>query len=78
MFFGWAIALTVLYVCGVYWCYEVIGRLREDLKELREPDENVRKAAIIIIWFITVAIAVILVISTKIIITRFIEFVRGM
>ena len=48
----------VLFAVGVYWCYEVIGRWREDVKELREVDEPARKAGIIVVWAITVVIAI--------------------
>ena len=78
LYSGWAFALTALFVFGVYWCYEVIQRFSQDLEEFREPNQNVRKADIIIVWFITVVIAVILLISTVVIITGVTEFVRGM
>jgi len=47
----------VLIAAGVYWCYVVIKRLPEDLKEFGEIDDNYRRAAIVIIWFLTALIA---------------------
>jgi amino acid transporter len=73
----WALALTVLFVLGVYWCCEVARRFREDLQELSEVKEAPRKTGIIIVWIITVVIAVILIISTVVIICRFAKFVLG-
>lgn len=49
---------VVLFALGVYWCYKVIERWREDLEELREVEETARKAGIIIIWAVTVVIAI--------------------
>ena len=48
----------LLFALGAYWCYEVFGRWRKDLEELREIDEPARKAAIIIVWAITAVIAI--------------------
>jgi len=73
----WALALTALFVLGVYFCFEVARRFRDDLQELREVKEAPRKAGIIIVWVITVVIAVILIISTVVIIVRFNKFVLG-
>ena len=55
--FGQLIRIA-FFAVGVYWCYEVIGRWREDVKELREVDEPARKAGIIVVWAITVVIAI--------------------
>jgi heme/copper-type cytochrome/quinol oxidase subunit 2 len=74
----WALALTALFVLGVYWCCEVVCRFREDLQELREVKEAPRKAGIIIVWVVTVVIAVILIISFVVIIGRFTGFVLGL
>ncbi len=55
------LALAGLYILGVLWCYEIIGRFRQDVQELREVKEFTRKAAIIFIWAITVVIAIVLI-----------------
>jgi len=55
------LALAGLYILGLWWCYEVIGRFREDVKEIRELKGVTRKAAIIFIWAITVIIAIVLI-----------------
>jgi hypothetical protein len=49
-----------LWAFGVYWCYEVISRFREDLSELSEVEEKTRKAVIIGIWCVTIIIMIFL------------------
>jgi len=53
--------ICALYILGAWWCYEVIARWRDDVKELREVKEITRKAVIIIVWGITIVIAILLV-----------------
>lgn len=71
-----AFALVGLYILGVWWCYEVIGRFREDIHEIRELKEITRKAAIIFIWAITVIIAIVLIVFSFVIIKNLFSFVR--
>lgn len=49
---------ALLFALGVYWCYVVVKRFPDDLQELREIPEKIRKGTIIFIWFITVIIAI--------------------
>ncbi len=49
---------AILFVAGVWWCKEVLGRWRDDVEELREVEEMPRKAVIVIIWLLTIVIAV--------------------
>ena len=44
---------------GVYWCYVVIKRLPEDIQDLREADDNYRKMAIVVVWILTVLVAIV-------------------
>jgi len=60
MFLLRPLALAALYIFGVYWCYVVIRRFRDDIQELREKG-IARKVAIIFVWLITVPIAILLV-----------------
>jgi hypothetical protein len=48
------------YIACAYWCYEVVARGRDDLTELREAKETGRKIGIIIVWAITIMIAIFL------------------
>ncbi len=58
MYFSFGLLINaVLLALGLYWCYEVLGRWRSDLEELREVDDKYRKAAILGIWAATVVIA---------------------
>ena len=72
----YAFALVGLYILGLWWCYEVIGRFREDIQEIRELKEITRKAAIIFIWAITVIIAIVLIVYSFVIIKNLFSFVR--
>lgn len=49
---------VLLFALGVYWCYVVVKRFPDDLQELREIPDKIRKGTIIFIWFITVIIAI--------------------
>ncbi len=74
MFHGFA--LVGLYILGLLWCYEVIGRFREDIQEIRELKEITRKSAVIFIWAITVIIAIVLIVFSFVIIKNLFSFVR--
>jgi hypothetical protein len=67
-----------LWAAGVVWCCEIIGRWREDLKELREVDEPGRKAGIIIVWAITIVIAVAVIWAAIIVLARIISGLPGL
>ena len=69
-------ALVGLYILGVLWCYEIIGRFRQDVQELRELKEFTRKAAIIFIWAITVLIAIVLIKYSFVMIKELVLFVH--
>ncbi len=51
----WRIALLVL---GMMWCEEVIKRFGKDLKEMRGNNDTTTKGVIVIIWVLTLIIAV--------------------
>ena len=70
------LALAALYILGLWWCYKVIGRFREDVKEIRELKEIARRAAIIFIWAITAIIAIVLIVYGFVIIKKLILFFR--
>lgn len=67
-------AMAGLYILGVLWCYEVICRFRQDVQELIELKEFTRKAAIILIWAITVVIAIVLIKYSVVMIKELISF----
>ncbi len=69
-------AMAGLYILGVLWCYEIIGRFRQDVQELRELKEFSRKAAIIFIWIITVIIGILLIRYSVVIIKGLISLVH--
>lgn len=56
-----AFALFLVFLFGGYWCYVVIARLRNDIKELRENSEPGTKSSIIVVWIISAMIAMVLV-----------------
>ena len=69
MFFLWPLAWAILYIFGVYWCYVVIRRLRDDIQELREKG-IARKIAVIFVWLITVPITIAMFVFAFVIIGR--------
>ncbi|MBN1359695.1 MAG: hypothetical protein JW993_03835 [Sedimentisphaerales bacterium] len=50
-------ASLAAFIFGCYWCYAIIVRIPEDVRELRETTEVATKIGIAIIWAITVIIA---------------------
>jgi len=67
-----------LWAFGVYWCIEIIRRFQEDVRELREVKQAVRRAAILFVWFITVLIALAIVYFTKPVLAEIFNAVRDM
>lgn len=49
-----AFAIAAIYIFGLWWCYEVITRFRQDLKEIFELKEVTRTVVIIFVWIITI------------------------
>jgi uncharacterized membrane protein len=58
--FGGAV-VVFMFIFGVYWCYVVLARLPEDVRELRETNEIASKIGIIVVWVITAIIAIVLI-----------------
>ncbi len=48
---------AVLFAVGVYWCYEMFGRWRSDLADLRDLDDSLQKLVILGLWLVTLVIA---------------------
>ncbi len=58
MFLSYGMLLNVvLFGLGVYWCYEMFGRWRSDLTELRELDDSLEKLVIVGLWLVTFVVA---------------------
>ncbi len=64
---------VLLFALGVYWCYVVVKRFPDDLQELREIPDKIRKGTIIFIWFITIIIAIAIVLLSLPLIIRTIK-----
>jgi uncharacterized membrane protein SpoIIM required for sporulation len=56
-----ALAIAAIYIFGLWWCYKVITRFRQDLREIFELKEVTRTVVIIFIWIITIPIMLALV-----------------
>jgi hypothetical protein len=57
---GWFGAAVVL-ALGFYWCYAVMSRWREDLQEFREIKDSARRVGILVVWAMTILLALALV-----------------
>ena len=66
MFLWQPIALAVAYAFGVYWCYEVIRRFPDDIREFRDVKEGARRFAIIFVWVVTAVIALVLICAGRV------------
>lgn len=79
MFLDFGILINaVLLALGVYWCYEVFGRWRSDLADLRELDDKLQKAVIIGLWLITLVIAILVVNFAIGVIANIVEGIRSL
>ncbi len=52
---------AILLVAGLWWCKEVFERWRDDVAELKESDDNVRKCVVLFFWLFTLTIIVLIV-----------------
>jgi len=68
----YALAIAAIYIFGLLWCYQVITRFRQDLREIFDLKEITRTAVIIFIWIITIPIMLSLTIYGFVLIKRFI------
>lgn len=75
MWYG-ALAIAAIYIFGLWWCYEVITRFRQDLREIFELKEVTRILVIIFIWIITIPIMLGVIIYGYVLISRLLWFVR--
>jgi hypothetical protein len=66
-------AIAAVYVLGLWWCYEVICRFRDDVQEIRQCDETVRRVVIVGIWAVTVLIAIPLVLYGYVVVVRLVS-----
>ncbi len=78
MFLDFGLLLNLaLFAIGAYWCYEMFGRWRSDLADLRDLDDNLQKVVIIGLWLITFVIAALVVNFAFGVIANIIEGVRS-
>ena len=74
----WAAAIAAMYILGLWWCYEVIRRFPDDLREIFELKETGRTFAIIFVWVITVPLAFGVIIYGFVLVKRLIWLVSTM
>ena len=70
----WAAAIAGLYVLGLWWCYEVIRRFPDDLREIFEQRETARTFAIIFVWIVTVPLSLGIIAYGVVLISRLASF----
>ena len=79
MYFSFGMIINaVLLALGIYWCYEMLGRWRSDLDELRTVDDNMARAVIIGLWAITAVIAFFVINSAVGLIASLTSGIRGL
>lgn len=71
-----ALAIAAIYIFGLWWCYQVITRFRQDLRKIFELKEVTRTAVIIFIWIITIPIMLSLTLYGLVLIKRLIWFIE--
>ena len=65
------VADAVLFALGLYWCREMARRWRRDLSEFRRARDTSDRAAIGIVWALTVLIAVAMLNAVLALLARF-------
>ncbi len=71
-----AFAIASLYIFGCWWCYEVIRRFPQDIKEIFQDKQVARIIAIIIVWILTILVALALILYGYILVRNLISFVQ--
>jgi hypothetical protein len=71
-----SMALVSAYILGIWWCYEVIRRFPQDVKEIFQLKQIARTVAMIFVWAITVPIALVLIVYGFVVMHQLISFVR--
>jgi len=72
----WAAAVASLYILGLWWCFVVVRRFPEDVREIIELKEVTRTIVIVFIWLITAPLAIGLAAYGFVLISRLVLFVR--
>ncbi len=72
----WAAAVASLYIFGLWWCFVVVRRFPEDVREIIELKEVTRTIVIVFIWLITAPLAIGLAAYGFVLISRLVLFVR--
>ena len=67
-------AVAALYILGVSWCYLVVRRFPQDVQEIRELRQTIRTFAIVLVWAITVIIAIVLILYSFVMIRELTAF----
>jgi hypothetical protein len=73
-----ALAIAAAYILGLWWCYEVICRFPQNVKEIFQLKQVTRTIAIIFVWIITVPLALALIFYGFVIMSRLVWFVQTM
>ncbi len=47
---------SILLVAGLFWCKEVFERWQDDVAELKQSEDRVKKGVIVFIWLLTLVI----------------------
>ena len=71
-----ALAIVSLYIFGCWWCYEVIHRFPQDVKEIFQLKQVARTIAIIIVWVLTILIALALILYGIVLVRNLISFAQ--
>ena len=71
-----ALAIASMYIFGCWWCYEVIRRFPQDVKEIFQLKQVVRTIVIIFIWVLTLPIALALILYGIVLVRNLISFAQ--
>ena len=77
MFLNFGLVVNaVLLVAGLLWCKEIFGRLRSDVDDLKESDDNIQKGVIVFFWVLTIIIVILIINFLWGLINNIVEFLR--
>jgi len=63
---------VALFALSVYWCKEILGRLPQDLKDFKSPQDESIRPVILLYWALT-GLAVFFIVSFIVMIIRIVK-----
>ncbi|MCZ6690417.1 MAG: hypothetical protein O7H41_12500 [Planctomycetota bacterium] len=57
---SWAYGGAFVFLLGLLWCREILGRFHSDLEEFKKTQDSGEKAVLLFFWVLTVPIMIVM------------------